>query len=178
MKLSSISLIAAALAATAGCAIAVPRPCALEQINSFQSDPVVHRHEPEVFALERNIEPVDNLVTRGGVSNAEAADIVRSSASLHRQAAIMADAASEKAKGSWKKRRWEKERLQLTKDANQLSKLSRQLRATPGISDQRHMEHHLVNIAKKNLAVQAIATLAHDDIYGVRPPHQGGHPSH
>ena len=97
MKLSSISLIAAALATAAVCAIAVPRPCALEQINSFQSDPVVHRREAEVFALERNVEPVDNLVTRGGVSNADAARIVRWSASLHRQAAIMAGEAGKKA---------------------------------------------------------------------------------
>jgi len=185
MKLSPISLIAAALAATAGCAIAIPRPLhayALEQVNSFQRDLDVHRRESAVVALERNVaKPVDNLVTRG-VSYADAAQIARASTSVFRQAAAMAHEASEKVPGSWTgytKQQWITKHSQYEKDANDLSAWCRYLEAKRGKPKQRVLEHHLMEVVTRKEKAKLTATDADRDIQGyVRTPPPGGHAGH
>ena len=86
MKLSSISLIAAALAATAGSATPIshhPSAHASRQVNSFQSD--LDPRESAVVGLERR-----------GISNPQASHSIRGSASVNRQSAAMAREAGEK----------------------------------------------------------------------------------
>ena len=69
MKFASISLIAAALAAIAGSAIAAPDPLyarALEKVNWFERDLDFYPRGSGVAVLERNVdgEPVDAVFTR------------------------------------------------------------------------------------------------------------------
>ena len=122
MKLSSISLIAAALAATAGSAIAVPRPLsahALEQANLFQRDPDVHhRRKSGTVLLER----------RGPPSNAQAFNFIRGSASVHRQAATTAYKAAEM------EPHWHRKGAKLESKAKELEKTARKYSQQGGLT--------------------------------------------
>lgn len=159
MKLSSISFIAAALAATAGNAVAVPRPLytrSLEPVNSFQRDLDIHRREPGV-APTRYV---------------EAGKTVRASASVHRQAAAMAEEASKKAPGSWtgrSKQKWIEIGQQLTAPAMRLLNEAQSLERGKAPQD---LKTYLKNVASDSIKAEHKATLAHHDIQGdVRDRH-------
>jgi len=181
MKLSSISLIAVALrvATTAGSAIAVPLPLytrALERVNSFQRDLDVHRRESGVVVLpERDVdgEPVDNLVTRTrGVTNAEAARYIWGSASVLRQAAVLAHKASKKVgpgvHSNKTNKQWEEKNQEFTQDATELwdkhlkYSLAKSKNQRP--KQQEAMENDMIHAAEKSAEAQDIACEALEDI--------------
>ncbi len=104
MKFSSISLVAAALAAIAGSTTAVPVPLyapTLERVNSLQQRDLLdlHRRESGVAPLERDVdgELLDSLVTRSNSNNAQMRHVdnvhtrheLRGAASVSRQAAAL-----------------------------------------------------------------------------------------
>ena len=101
MKLSSISCIAAALAAIAGSTIAAPAPLcarAFERVNSFEHGLDVYPCESWVAVIERDLdgEPVDNLFTRAlhltsyQTAHKNVANLLEGSETLNREAARVA----------------------------------------------------------------------------------------
>jgi len=67
MKLSSITLTTAALAAIAGSAIAAPCPLrarGLEEVNSFERDLVIYRRKPGIAVLKRDVDEEPVLTRR------------------------------------------------------------------------------------------------------------------
>jgi len=162
MKFSSISLLAAALAAIAGGAMAapgLPYARALEQVNTFERDLDVYPRESGVAVRERDVD-VDDLFRRFQHTQPHQDDHIKAARLLlggyhdNIEAATVAHATSNgHSRGSPERQEWRGISAHHTREANRLVPLyneQRQLGAKDDVTDAHATVNKVKEIAGKS----------------------------